>query len=213
MIGGDLMSLEKQVDKSHYEWGRYLSQARWSSVWHQVDEVLKIKPRTVLEIGPGMGVFKQMIKLYSVQVETLDIDPALNPDYVGSATDLPFTDRSFDVVCAFQMLEHLPYETSLQAFKEMARVSKRNVVISLPDARWMWRYSLQLPKFGVFNFLVPRPTIGAPVHQFDGEHYWEINKRQFALSKVIRDFSQFAQLAKTYRVFDNPYHRFFIFKT
>lgn len=207
------MNSEKQVDKSHYEWERYMVKTRWSSVWHQVDEVLKLRPKKVLEIGPGSGVFKQMSKLFGVQVETLDIDPALNPDYVGSATELPFTASSFDVVCAFQMLEHLPYETSLQAFKEMVRVSKRNVVISLPDARGVWRYSLHLPKLGVFDLLLPRPTIRATVHQFDGEHYWEINKRNYGLVKVIRDFSQFAELAKTYRVIDNPYHRFFIFKT
>ena len=207
------MKLEKQVDKSHYEFERYMGKARWSSVWHQVDEVLKLKPHKVLEIGPGPGIFKHMAILFGVQVETLDMDPALNPDHVGSATALPFADGSFDVVCAFQMLEHLPYETSLQAFKEMARVSNRNVIISLPDARTMWRYSFHLPKFGVFDLLVPRPTLRMPIHKFDGEHYWEINKKNYELNKVIRDFSQFAEIINTYRVIENPYHRFFIFKT
>lgn len=207
------MNLAKQVDKSHYEFERYMGKARWSSVWHQVDEVLKLKPNKVLEIGPGPGVFKHIAQLFGAQVETLDMDPALNPDHVGSATALPFAAGSFDVVCAFQMLEHLPYVTSLQAFKEMARVSDRNLVISLPDARTMWRYCFHLPKFGVFDLLVPRPTLRIPIHQFDGEHYWEINKKNYELDKVIRDFSQFAELINTYRVIENPYHRFFIFKT
>jgi hypothetical protein len=207
------MNLKKQVDKSHYEFERYMGKARWSSVWHQVDEVLKLKPHKVLEIGPGPGIFKHTAGLFGVQVETLDIDPALEPNHVGSAIAMPFATGSFDVVCAFQMLEHLPYESSIQAFKEMVRVTKRNVVISLPDARTMWRYRFHLPKFGAFDFLVPRPTLRLPIHQFDGEHYWEINKENYELDKVIRDLCQFAELINTYRVIENSYHRFFIFKT
>ena len=207
------MENKKQVNKKHYEFDRYLSKGRWASVWHQVDEVIKLTPERVLEIGPGPGVFKQMCQLFGVSVETLDLDPELNPDHVGSATALPFSDATFDTVCAFQMLEHLPYELSLKAFGEMVRVSAQHVVISLPDSRTMWRYQFQIPKIGSHTFLVPRPRLSAPIHEFDGQHYWEINKKGYELDKVINDFSQFATLIQTYRVVDNPYHRFFIFET
>ncbi len=60
-----------------------------------------------------------------VKIETLDIDLVLNPDYVASVFEMPFNDAQIDVVCAFQMLEHLPYEKSLLAFKEMSRVAKK----------------------------------------------------------------------------------------
>jgi SAM-dependent methyltransferase len=202
----------KQVDKSHYEFTHYMSKARWCSVWHQLDEVIKLKPQRVLEIGPGPGVFKQMGRLFGIHVETLDIDPELNPDYVGSVTQLPFADNTFDVVCAFQMLEHLPYDVSLQAFKEMVRVSGRYVVISLPDAKTVWRYSLHVPKYGMYDVLLPRPRFKIPAHTFDGEHYWEINKQGYLLNKVIADFSQGISLLKTYQVHENPYHRFFVWE-
>ena len=206
------MTIQKQVDKTHYQFKSYMSKDRWCSVWHQLDEVIQLQPKNVLEIGPGSGVFKQMGTLFAVPVETLDLDPELNPDHVGSATALPFRDNAYDVVCAFQMLEHLPYETSLQAFKEMARVSQRHVVISLPDAKTLWRYRFQLPKLGVHDFFIPRPRLSAPIHKFDGEHYWEINKKGYELTKVLKDLSQICELVKTYRVVENPYHRFFIFK-
>jgi len=49
-------------------------------------------------------------------------------------------DKSLDVVCAFQMLEHVPYEKSLAIFAEMAHVARKGAVISLPDAARCWPY-------------------------------------------------------------------------
>ncbi len=202
----------KQVEKSHYDFTRYMSRSRWQSIWHQLDEVLQLQPVRVLELGPGPGVFKSMARLTGLSVETLDIDPELNPDHIGSATDIPLPDQSYDVVCAFQMLEHLPYEQSLLAFGEMVRVSRRHIVISLPDAKVMWRYTGYLPRLGGFDWLVPRPFAKARPHQFDGEHYWEINKYGYGLEKVSRDLSAHASMLRTYRVRENPYHRFFVFE-
>ncbi|MDO5674087.1 MAG: class I SAM-dependent methyltransferase [bacterium] len=202
----------KQVDKMHYDFGRYMTKRRWASVWHQLDEVIRLNPSNVLEIGPGIGVFKHVASLTGLTVETLDLDPKLKPDFVGSATALPFEDSHYDVVCAFQMLEHLPYESALLAFEEMVRVSRRHVVISLPDARATWQYSFHVPKLGTRSLLFPRPTLKQTEHVFDGEHYWELNKKGYDLNRVIRDLSRLCLLIKTYLVFENPYHRFFVFK-
>jgi cyclopropane fatty-acyl-phospholipid synthase-like methyltransferase len=202
----------KQVDKTHYDFVRYMSKARWNSVWHQIDEVLRLKPDRVLEIGPGPGVFKKMMQLCGVRVETLDLDPELAPDHIGLATAIPLADSSFDVVCAFQMLEHVPYEQSLKAFSEMARVSARHIVISLPDAKQVWRYSFYIPKLGAVNWFIPRPFSRPRRHTFDGEHYWELNKLGFSVEEILNDFEKIARQTKSYRVFENPYHRFFVFE-
>ncbi len=206
------MSNVKQVDKAHYEFSRYMSKERWTSTWHQLDEIQKLNPESVLEIGPGPGFFKAMAKQIGIEVKTLDLDPDLEPDYLGSATSIPLPDSSFDVVCAFQMLEHLPYETALQAFQEMTRVSRSNVVISLPDAGRAWRNQIHIPPFGHFWMTIPLPFWMAKTHKFDGQHYWEINKRNYSLSRVMRDFSQEAELLRTFRVPENPYHRFALFQ-
>ena len=211
--GGNCVIDQKQVDKSHYEFSRYMCKARWNSVWHQLDEVIRLNPESVLEIGPGIGLFKLVGRLYGVRVETLDIDQELEPDHIGTVTSLPFEDNSYDVVCAFQILEHLPYERSLIGLREMARVSRSKVVISLPDARPVWPYKIHIPKIGVLNLLIPRPFFKEKKHEFDGEHYWEINKRGYSLKKVISDFSSIygMKLIKTYRVYEFPYHRFLVF--
>lgn len=205
------MNETKQVDKSHYEFQRYMGKARWNSVWHQLDEVIRLKPENVLEIGPGPGVFKHMAGLFGIKVETLDIDPELRPDHVGSATALPFDDNSYDVVCSFQVLEHLPYDVAVEAFKEMARVSRGHALISLPDAKPVWRYQFYIPKLGAYDWLLPRPFSRLKVHPYDREHFWEINKLGYSLDKVARDLGAVCTLKATYRVAENPYHRFFVF--
>lgn len=205
--------MEKQVSKKHYDFSRYMTRERWGSIWHQIDEIVRLQPEVVLEVGPGPGVLKNILPIFNVKIETLDLDPELAPDHVGSATDLPFPDNSYDTVCAFQMLEHLPYEDSLLAFSEMVRVSSRNVVISLPDAKILWKYHFHLPKIGGRDFLVSRPAIGPKEHFFDGEHYWEVNKKGYSVAKIIEDLGKHASLVKTYRAPDNLNHRFFIFES
>lgn len=201
----------KQVDKSHYEFRRYVDKARWTSVWHQVDEAVQLAPARTLEIGPGPGLFKSVSGLFGLKVETLDPDPELQPDHVGTATALPFSDGEYDLVCAFQVLEHLPYEQSLLAFEEMARVARKNVLISLPDDRTVWPYTFYIPKLGASRWQMPRPFWKPRPAVFNGEHYWEIGKQGFPLTRVIADFGRVRHLLRTYRVHENPYHRFFVF--
>lgn len=204
---------QKQVDKDHYQFGTYLGKKRWASIWHQLDETLSLEPDRILEIGPGPGVFKAVAALYGVTVETLDLDPELEPDYVASAAEMPFAGNEYDVVCAFQMLEHLPFNDSLKVFAEMARVARRKIVISLPDARRVWRYLFYLPGVGDWVLLIPRPRLRPRVHEFDGEHYWELNKYGYELEKVVAALAEAGdvRLEKTYRVQESPYHRFFVF--
>lgn len=205
--------LEKQVDKQHYRFSRYVDKLRWASMWHQIDEVLAVNPHSVLEIGPGPGVFKAVAGVFGVRVETLDIDPELNPDHVASAEAMPFPDGRYDLVCAFQMLEHVPYPMTLSIVREMSRVAKHNLIISLPDARSGWPYSLHIPKRGAIKFVFERPGWRPREHRFNGEHYWEVNTRGYGVKKVIADLSEAAgmELGHTYRVEEYPYHRFFVF--
>lgn len=204
------MTETKQVEKSHYEFQKYVGKPRWTSMWHQLDELKRLSPERVLEIGPGPGLFKAVAGQFGVRVETLDLAADLNPDHVGSVTDMPFVDNSFDVVCAFQVLEHLPYDLAMQGYREMRRVSRGNLLISLPDAKLVWRYAGYIPKVGAFDRLVTRPFATPKQHEFDGEHHWELNKRDYPLERIMADFSDEDSQIKTYRVKENPYHRFFV---
>jgi SAM-dependent methyltransferase len=204
----------KQVKKTHYSFKKYFHLRRWQSLWHQLDEILACSPNRILEIGPGVGILKNILKCFEVTVETVDLDSDLAPDYILSVLDLPFDDESYDCVCAFQMLEHIPFHESLRAFGEMVRVSKKYIIISLPDAQPMWTFEINLPLIG--RHIIQTKNLFRlknKIHQFDGQHYWEVNKKGYSLFKILDEFSKFdVTLEKTYRVERNLYHRFFVFK-
>jgi len=66
---------------------------------------------------------------------------------------------------------------------------------------------------GVFKKLIEFPWFKAPRHTFDGEHYWEIGKYGYPLSRIISDIKKMGfDIEKTFRVFEYPYHRFFKLK-
>lgn len=205
--------MEKQVNSDHYRFGRYMELPRWNSLWYQIDTIEALKPQSILEIGPGPGFLQAICGKMGLVVETVDLDPELQPDHVASVTDLPLPSKSYDLVCAFQVLEHLPFDVALSALNEMARVARHHVVLSLPDSRRTWRFLIHLPKLGERRLIVPRPQCSPPAHIFDGEHYWEINKQGYKLKNVIAAFqaSGMLNLVKTFQTFENPYHRFFVF--
>lgn len=204
------MKIVKQVNQEHYEFKKYVTKLRWISMWHQLDELMRLRPERVLEIGPGPGLLKATAAQFGVSVETLDLDADLNPDHEGSVTNMPFPEQSFDVVCAFQVLEHLPYEMALEGYREMRRVSRGNLLISLPDAKLVRRYAGYFPKIGKIDWLVPRPFTRPKRHEFDGQHHWELNKRDYPLERIMSDFSDNESVIRTYRVQEIPYHRYFV---
>lgn len=200
-----------QVSKDHYDFTKYESEARFTSYYYQVKSVLELKPGTVLEIGCGSGVFLSLLKNYGLTAYSADLDVSLKPTVSASILDLPIKDSSIDVVAAFQILEHLPFDSFSRCLSELYRVSKIGAVISLPD-------------FGNFGLVLSVPYVRRlafsfhllpflPGHKFDGEHYWEINKRNYPLKKIISiiDGAGF-RCIDTYLNPYNPYHRFFVLK-
>lgn len=113
----------------------------------------------------------------------------------------------------YEVLEHLPYEDFDKVLSGIFRVFKSHAILSIPDANRAYRLNVQIPKIGETKWLVPLPRLVKPVHNFNGEHCWEIGKAKYPLRKIINDI-QIAgfKIEKTYRVFECSWHRFFILK-
>lgn len=83
----------------------------------------------VLDLGAGAGIVRQMdFRGLGARISGVDPDPRVttNPMLdvakVGMAEQIPFEDRSFDLVFADNVLEHLP--DPLAVFREVRRVLK-----------------------------------------------------------------------------------------
>lgn len=201
-----------QVSKEHYNHLTYDHKARWLSYWYQLRLVLESNPKKVLEVGLGNGLTTNYLRNQGVEISTLDIDVSLNPDLVGSITKIPLPDSSVDCVLAAEVLEHIPFNEVEIALKEMRRVSRGAVVISVPDSRRTILY------FGLKLPMLPRLDIfwkmqSCKEHKFDGQHYWEMGKKGYEykkIEKVIKD-SGFA-IQKHFVPFDCPTKHFFVLK-
>jgi SAM-dependent methyltransferase len=124
---------EPQVSSEHYCSPSYNSKARFASYWHQIDETLQLAPKDVLEAGVGHELVTSMLRKSGVHVTTLDLDAALQPDLVGSITDIPLPDQAVDVALACQVLEHLPWPQAERGLAELRRVARRAVIVSVPN--------------------------------------------------------------------------------
>jgi len=205
--------MKPQVEPNHYFNESYDSKGRFISYWHQIHEIVRLRPKRVLEIGIGNGFVQKYLKEGGLNLTTLDIDQELKPDIIGTVLDIPFADGSFDVIACYELLEHLQYENFYKALSEIFRVCKSYAILSLPDASRVYRVYVQIPKVGVFKRLISLPRLKNPIHKFNGEHYWEIGKVGYPLSKITKDIERPGfNIKKTYRIFENPYHRFFILK-
>ncbi len=96
--------------------------------------------RLTLDLGSADGPSAAWLRDASESTVSLDIDPrGLGTDGVcGSALALPFADGVFDVVSAFDVIEHCEPED--QALAEVRRVLRPGgrLVMSVPAYTWAW---------------------------------------------------------------------------
>lgn len=200
-----------QVASDHYFNLEYDSKSRWASYWYQINEVIGFSPITILEIGVGNKTVSDYLKKTGFKIKTLDFDESLKPDFVGDVLNLPFKKDSFDVVLCAEVLEHLPFTKFKKALKEIRRVCRIGAVITLPH------FSITNIYFGIKVIpFVPKKEfhlkIDVPLkHQFLGEHYWEIGKRGFPLSRINLKIKEAGfKIRKQFYPLENPKHDFYV---
>jgi SAM-dependent methyltransferase len=80
-----------------------------------------------LDVATGGGHVARRLREAGVEVVSADPAPGMHPDVICRAEDLPFADRSFDVVACRTAAHH--FDDFAGAIKEMARVAASKVLL------------------------------------------------------------------------------------
>ena len=108
------------------------------------ERVAALEPTSFLDAGCGEGFVARILlgRLPGLALAGCDLSPAAatlaaakNPGADFAAANLlalPFADDAFDVVGCFEVLEHLPDDAPERALRELGRVARRAVVLSVP---------------------------------------------------------------------------------
>lgn len=200
-----------QIAPDVYDY-RYLHKGRIANYAKQLTEIVRVEAKSVLEVGLGGGFMRNVARDYlQTKWFCCDIDPALGPDTVGTVTQLPIASNGVDVSVCCQVLEHLPFDCFEPSLRELSRVARQYVMISLPDIRRYYSLAFCLPKIGWFRRELNIERPGKRVLPFNGEHYWEIGytgSRWRQVKKAI--FSAGLRFVRCARLQDYSYHNFMV---
>jgi 2-polyprenyl-3-methyl-5-hydroxy-6-metoxy-1,4-benzoquinol methylase len=115
-----------------------------AELWARAD------PQTILDLGCGEGVLTERWAENNPHVTIVGIDledAKLREEWerrqrpnlsfrVQEATSLPFVDGEYEMVCAIEVLEHVPDPAT--TLSEMSRVARRWLLVSVPREP-LWR--------------------------------------------------------------------------
>lgn len=102
------------------------------------------RAESILDVGCGQGMPMQMIKKRMRVRKSVGVDlfepyieeskkKGIHDEYlVCDIRKLPYKNRSFDVVLALQVLEHLPKKDAWKVLEKMEKIARKQVIVSTP---------------------------------------------------------------------------------
>ncbi len=141
-----------------------------------------------------VGCFEAPLRTILADIDYTGVDFVGNPDIelnLEQADRLPFEDSQFQAVICIDVLEHL--DTLHAMFDELARVSGRYVIVSLPNCWRDARIKLERGRGGFAHY-------GLPVERPDDRHKWFFNAEEamtFLRARAARNGLKVVELFTT----------------
>ena len=207
-----------QVHNSYYLTSKYLSLERFINYYCQISNILNISPKNILFIGVGDNIVPYILKR-KFDVTTLDFDNNLRPDICGDIRNLPFLtniNKRFDLVCLFEVLEHISYAEMEEVLKFLSLISDK-ILISVPHRRTGFEIILKFPfarsliSCGFLRFAMRIPLRFKGFKE-SGQHYWEIDGINVSLNKFRKSVEKYFKIEKEFTPPLDMYRRFFLTK-
>ena len=166
----------------------YLSEVRWFSYYKQLELVRKTGAESVLEIGPGPGIMGAVLSRFGIRVTTLDSEQSLEPDICCDVREMRrhVEPSSYDCVIACQILEHIPWQDFRETAGQIAEVTRRWSIISLPYVGVTLKASLNWGRMAnhIWQAGGRMPAFWRSEVYAADEHEWEPGLKTFPLDKI-----------------------------
>lgn len=209
------MKYKVQVDKAHYFNKGYLDENRMLSYYHQINLVRKVssliskEKLSILEIGIGNGIVRDILGSLGHRVKTLDIDSSLNPDVVATLPNIKLKEK-YDCILCCEVLEHIKFKDVQESFENLSKISNY-LIVSVPNKTIYLSLNIKLPFLPLKGIIFSIPFYYIP-HTFKGEHYWEIGAFGINPKKLKDIANKFGfDCVLSFRIKTHPWHNFFLF--
>jgi SAM-dependent methyltransferase len=131
-------------------WDRFAHNPHLEERTRIVLEMLPATAQSVLDVGCGNGVLLRALAgsraVYGIDPSLLGLRAFDQPRVCGLGEALPFGDRSADLVCCLEVLEHLSNEGVRACASELARVARRWLLVATPDREDPRKNALRCPR-------------------------------------------------------------------
>lgn len=142
-------------ENEYYEQALLWEQDFWSipEEKERIERTIALIPQdahTLLDVGCGNGSFLNSLpdkfKAIGLDSSKEALRHVRTEAVYGDIADLPFEDDSFDVVTCLEVLEHLPSAVFERALDEIQRVSKKYIIISVPNREGLDYHLVKCPQ-------------------------------------------------------------------
>ena len=191
-------AIAKRFDREYFDgdrttgYGGYRYDGRWVPVAKRICDYYNLKPgarvldvggakgfllHDILQIVPGINVFGLDVSHYAVEQSMESVKGGM---VVGTARDLPFQDRSFDLVVSINTIHNLPPDECLTAVREIQRVSSAHKYIQVDS----WLDDAQ--RENISKWVITAETLYEPdgwraLFQkagYNGDYFWTLTETE-----------------------------------
>lgn len=209
------------IPPDYYGFAFYVSKERMLTYWHQTDEILRIRPDRVLEIGIGNRIVSAVLGTFGIRTVTADINASLNPDVVTPIAELDkhFDAGSFPCVLCARVLQHLPFAEFEPSIRQIHRVVADRVLLTLPVETLRLYIRLRVTGRSPRTLSIPFPlfikrmlhTPRRAEYTDQRQNFWKINhSRETSMAAVKSILRRYFTIDKAYQVPEDMSHAFFL---
>ena len=182
------------------EWHRYYSEKRIVHQWLQVHLLEGLPVRTVLEVGPSLGLVTALLDNAGYEVTTLDVLPSQYPRaHIGHieaelTAVAPERIAGFDAIICCETLEHLHWERVDDVLATFRAAQPGYLVLSVPYMGLQLDWRLYFNSHRLRTSLSFKKLNFLKRFRFDDEadpwgHKWEVGYRGRSLKALEAKFA------------------------